>query len=41
MDAYLQPIFSCHLYMEIIRQKKKDFREIEKNEDKMLKEFLH
>ena len=32
MDAYLQPVVSCRLYTTIIRQKKKDFREIEKIE---------
>ena len=32
MDAYLWPLVSCHLYTTIIRQKKKDFAEIEKIE---------
>ena len=30
MDAYLQPLDSCYLYMTIIRQKMKDFEKIEK-----------
>ena len=30
MDAYLRPLVSCHLYATIIRQKKKNFGEIEK-----------
>ena len=31
MDVYLWPLVSCYLYMKFIRQKKKDFGEIEKN----------
>ena len=31
MDAYLRPLISCSLYTTIIRQRKKDFGEIEKN----------
>ena len=38
MDAYLQPLVSRHLYTTIIRQKKKDFGEIEKRQSK---ECLH
>ena len=30
MDAYLQPLVSCHLYTTIIRQRKKDFGESQK-----------
>ena len=29
MDAYLQPLVSCRLYRAIIRQKKKNFGEIQ------------
>ena len=29
MDVYQQPLVSCRLYTTIIRQSKKDFREIE------------
>ena len=37
MDAYLQPLVSCHLYMAIIREKKKDFGEIEENQKIIIK----
>ena len=30
MDAYLRQVVSCCVYTTIIRQRKKDFREIEK-----------
>ena len=30
MDAYLRPLVSWHLYMTIIRQRKKGFGEIKK-----------
>ena len=30
MDSYQQPLVSCSIYTTIIRQKKKDFGEIEK-----------
>ena len=32
MDAYLQPLVSCRLYIAIIRQKNKDLGKIEKIE---------
>ena len=32
MGAYMRPLVSCCLYTTIIRQKKKDFGEIEKIE---------
>ena len=32
MDSYLQPLVPCCLYTAVIRQKKKDFEEIEKIE---------
>ena len=34
MDACLRPLVSCRLYMTIIRQRKKDFEEIEKYSQK-------
>ena len=34
MDAYLQPLVSCHLIMTIIRQRKKDIGEIKKYSQK-------
>ena len=30
IDAYLRPLVSCRLYTAVIRQKKKDFVEMEK-----------
>ena len=33
MGAYLRPLVSCRLYTSIIRQKNKDFGEIEKIEN--------
>ncbi len=32
MDAFLRPLISCLLYTTILRQKKKDFGEIETSE---------
>ena len=40
MDAYLWPLVSRRLYITIIRQKKKDFGEIEKIEKVLSKEYL-
>ena len=40
MDAYLQPSVSCHLITTIIRQRKKDIGEIEKNLKIQSKEYL-
>ena len=40
MDAYLQALVSCHLYMIIIRQKKRDFGEIKKNQKDIIKRIF-
>ena len=40
MYAYLQPLVSCCLYTTIIRQKKKDFGEIEKIEKDSVKRMF-
>ena len=39
MDADLQSLVSCRLYMTIIKQRKKDFGEIEKVEKYCQKNF--